>query len=120
MLTPAESKLIENLERGRQRCRRKRWICCAGGGLFFLAGLAVSYFDGAQIMGLSDLRIPLGPMLLSVALARAVWGRRGAWMGIVPMVAIAGAEYAHLAAQHQYPLWGVCTVAVGLLIAYRA
>jgi hypothetical protein len=120
MLTPAESKLVAHLEEGHQRCRRKRWIAYAGGGLLFLVGLTVSWFDGAEIMGLSDLRIPLGPMLLSVALARAGWGRRAAWVGIVPMVTIAAAEYAHLAAQNQYPLWGVCTVAVGLLIACRA
>jgi peptidoglycan/LPS O-acetylase OafA/YrhL len=96
MLTPAEGKLIANLEEGRRRCRRKRWIAYAGGGLLFLAGLAVSYFDGTQIMGLSDLRIPLGPMLLSVALARAIWGRRAAWVGTVPMVAIAAASFASL------------------------
>jgi hypothetical protein len=117
MLTPAEGRLIANLENRRQQLRRKRWIAYAGGGLLFLAGLAVSYFDGA---GLSDLRIPLGPMLLSVALARVIWGPRAAWAGIVPMVAIAAVEYGQLAAQGQFPLWTVCSVVAGVLIACRA
>jgi hypothetical protein len=120
MLTPAEGRLIANLENRRQQLRRKRWIAYAGGGLLFLAGLAVSNFDGAEIMGLSDLRFPLGPMLLSVALARVIWGPRAAWAGIVPMVAIAAVEYGQLVAQGQFPLWTICSVVAGVLIACRA
>jgi hypothetical protein len=120
MLTPAESKLIVNLEERRQQFRRKRWIAYAGGGLLFLAGLAVSNFDGSEIIGLSDLRIPLGPMLLSVALARVIWGPRAAWVGIIPMVAVAAVEYGQLAAQGQFPLWAVCSIMAGVLIACRA
>jgi hypothetical protein len=119
-LTATESKLIANLERNRQRCRRKHWISYAGGGLLFLAGLAVAYFDGAEMIGLSDLRIPLGPMLLSVAGARVIWGPRAARVGIVPMVAIAAVEYGQLAAQGQFPLWTLCSVATGVIIACRA
>jgi hypothetical protein len=120
MLTPAESKLVAHLEEGHQRCRRKRGIAYAGGGLLFLTGLAVSYVDGGEILGLSDLRIPLGPMLLSVALARVIWGPRAALVGIVPMVTIAAVEYGQLATQGQFPLWAVCSVMAGVLIAFRA
>jgi hypothetical protein len=120
VLSRAERRLTENLELRRQECRRRHWRAYAGSLCLFLAGFGVSYADGAEVFGLSDLRLPLGPMLLAVALTRVMWGKRAAWIGLAPMIAIAALEYAQLIAQGQLPLWGICTVATGVLIANRA
>jgi hypothetical protein len=119
-LSLAERRLIENLELRRQKCRRQHWRSYAGAGCLFLAGLGVSYVDGTEVLGLAELRLPLGPMLLAVMVTRVKWGCRAAWIGLAPMITTAALEYAKLIAQGQLPLWGICTVATGVLIASRA
>jgi hypothetical protein len=120
VLSQAERRLIENLELRRQKCRRQHWRGYAGAVCLILAGFGVSYVDGTEVFGLSDLRLPLGPLLLAVMITRIKWGSRAAWIGLAPMITIATLEYAELIVQGQLPLWGICTVATGVLIASRA
>jgi hypothetical protein len=85
-----------------------------GAACLLLSGLAIDRFDSNAH---STLSIPLGPLLLALALSRWRWGRRAAMIVFAPMLVIAIVQYFQLISQGEFPIWGICTMLAATIIA---
>jgi hypothetical protein len=92
---------------------RKHFREYFGGALASLLGLSVSYLDPYTY---SILPIPLGPLLLSVTIARWAWGQRAARVAFVPMFLVGAAQLAQLMTHGAFPLWCICAMLTGMII----